>query len=405
MPRTGETAGRQEGRETPEGPLAGPGSVGLVDPLRLVLPGPHRLESGESLPDITVAYETYGTPAPARDNVILIEHALSGGAHAAGYSSPEDRKPGWWDVMIGPGKPIDTTRYFVICSNLLGSCYGTMGPSSPDPKTGRPYALRFPLVTIRDMVEVQARLLDALGLPRLLTVAGGSMGGMQALQWLASYPTRVDSVLVSASCLRHTAMQIAFNEVGRRAITSDPHWNEGDYYEAIRPGKGLAVARMLGHITYLSSEAMERRFGRRQRGPREKFRPTFEVEHYLAHQSQAFVNRFDPNSYLYITNALDTFDWHEEIAPVDRALRSVLEEKRALVLSFTSDWLYPTEQSREVATALAVRGMAVERHEVRSGYGHDAFLLEADEQGPIVRDFLARVAAGRRARPGAGVRT
>jgi homoserine O-acetyltransferase len=368
-------------------------SVGLVQTRRLDLDGPFRCQVGETLPRVTVAYETYGTLAPARDNVVLVAHALSGGAHAAGYSSADDSKPGWWDAMIGPGKPFDTDRYLVVCSNILGSCYGTTGPSSPDPTTARPFALRFPLVTVRDMVEVQARLLSALGIERLLCVAGGSMGGMQALQWLASHPTRVRSVLVSASCLRHTAMQIAFNEVGRRAIMSDPYWNDGDYYGGLPPAKGLAVARMLGHITYLSNETMERRFGRRQRGAREKFRPTFEVEHYLDHQGQAFVNRFDPNSYLYITNALDTFDWLEEVEAVDRALRGVLEGKRALVLSFTSDWLYPTPQAYEVATALAVRGMLVDRHEVHSSYGHDAFLLEADEQGPLVRDFLAAAQA------------
>jgi homoserine O-acetyltransferase len=375
------------------------GSVGVVETRHLELDGPFRCQSGETLPRVGVAYEAYGRLAPARDNVILVAHALSGGAHAAGYGSPEDRKPGWWDVMIGPGKPFDTERYFVICSNVLGSCYGTTGPSSIEPSTGRPYALRFPLVTVRDMVDVQARLLAGLGIERVLCVTGGSMGGMQALQWLASHPTRVASVVVSASCLRHTAMQIAFNEVGRRAIMSDPHWNDGDYYGGVGPGKGLAVARMLGHITYLSNETMERRFGRRTRGPREKFRPNFEVEHYLDYQGQAFVNRFDPNSYLYITNALDTFDWLEEIAAVDQALRGVLEGKRALLLSFTSDWLYPTPQAYEIATALSVRGMVVERHEVHSGYGHDAFLLEAEEQGPLVRDFLAAVQQGVR-RPG-----
>ncbi len=386
-----------------EAPAAGraddPYSVGLVATRHVTLDGPFRCQSGDVLPSVSVAYETYGALSPTGDNVILVAHALSGGAHAAGFSSPSDPKPGWWDVMIGPGKPFDTSRFFVVCANVLGSCYGTTGPSTVDAATGRPYALRFPLVTIRDMVEVQARLLSALGVQRLLCVAGGSMGGMQALQWLASYPNRVDAVLVSASCLRHTAMQIAFNEVGRRAITSDPYWNDGDYYAGPPPGKGLAVARMLGHITYLSNEAMEKRFGRRQRGSREKFRPTFEVEHYLNHQGQSFVNRFDPNSYLYITNALDTFDWHEEVAAVDRALRGVLEGKRALVLSFTSDWLYPTEQSYEVATALSVRGMHVERHEVRSGYGHDAFLLEADDQGPLVGEFLAAALAGRRRAP------
>ncbi len=390
MPR-----GDQEIPENAPAPAGDPRSVGIVSTQHLTLDGPFHCQSGEVLPAVTIAYETYGTLAPARDNVILVEHALSGGAHAAGFTSPEDRKPGWWDVMIGPGKPFDTTRFFVVCSNVLGSCYGTTGPSSLDP-SGRPYALRFPLATIRDMVEAQARLLAALGIDRVLCVAGGSMGGMQALQWLASQPTRVDNVLVSASALRHTAMQIAFNEVGRRAITSDPHWNDGDYYDAVPPGKGLAVARMLGHITYLSNEAMEQRFGRRQRGQREKFRPTFEVEHYLDHQGQSFVNRFDPNSYLYITSALDTFDWHEEIAAVDRALRGILEGKRALILSFTSDWLYPTEQAYEIATALSVRGVQVERHEVHSGYGHDAFLLEADEQGPIVRDFLTAALAARR---------
>ncbi|HWP34474.1 MAG TPA: homoserine O-acetyltransferase [Thermodesulfobacteriota bacterium] len=367
----------------------------MVRTERVVLPGPVRLQGGESLPEVTVAYETYGRLAPGRDNAVLVAHALSGGAHAAGYLTPDDPKPGWWDVMIGPGKPIDTERYFVLCSNVLGGCYGTTGPASVDPRTGRPYALRFPLITIRDMVDVQARLLDALGVPRLLAVVGGSMGGMQALQWLASYPARVDSAIAIATSLRHTAMQIAFNEVGRRAITSDPNWNDGDYYGSVPPAKGLAVARMLGHITYLSTEVMEERFGRRQRGPREKFRPSFEVEHYLHHQGEAFVNRFDANSYLYITTAIDTFDWHEEVAPLDTALRGVLEGKRALVLSFSSDWLYPTAQAAEIARALEVRGMLVSRHEVRSTYGHDAFLLEVAEQGPLVREFLATVAAAR----------
>jgi homoserine O-acetyltransferase len=369
------------------------GSVGVVDTQRLDLDAPFRTQSGQILPAVTVAYETYGRLSPARDNAVLVAHALSGGAHAAGLSTPDDRKAGWWDILVGPGKAIDTDRYFVICSNVLGSCYGTTGPSSKAPD-GAPYALRFPMVTIRDMVEVQARLLSALGIERLLSVAGGSMGGMQALQWLASYPTRVRSVLVSASALRHTAMQIAFNEVGRRAIMSDPYWNDGAYYEGPPPGKGLAVARMLGHITYLSNETMEQRFGRRTRGPRDKFRPAFEIEHYLDHQGQAFVNRFDPNSYLYITNALDTFDWQEEIASVDRALRGILEGRRALVLSFTSDWLYPTWQSYDIATALSVRGVQVERHEVHSGYGHDAFLVEADEQAPLIRDFLGRAEIG-----------
>ncbi len=349
------------------------------------------LESGVRFGPITVAYETYGELSPERDNVILVCHALSGGAHAAGWL-PGHRKPGWWDIMIGPGKAFDTDRYYVICSNVLGSCYGTTGPSSIDPATGKPYALRFPVVTIRDMVNVQARLLDHLGIHRVLCVTGGSMGGMQALQWAAAYPERVRSVIAIATTWRHSAQQIAFNEVARQAIMADPAWNRGDYYGTEGPRMGLAVARMIGHITYLSDISMEQKFGRRLRN-RERYgfdftSIDFEVESYLRYQGMSFVERFDANSLLYLTKALDYFD----VTQGTGALQDVFAGTRTLFLfiTFSSDWLYPPHQLKEVAQAVRRGGGDATYCEINSDYGHDAFLLEHAAQAPLISSFLER---------------
>ncbi len=354
-----------------------------------------QLESGVSLGPITIAYETYGKLNKDRDNAILVCHALSGGAHAAGWHE-EAKKPGWWDVMIGPGKGLDTDRYFVVCSNVLGSCYGSTGPASINPATGSPYGLRFPLVTIRDMVHAQRHLLDFLGVRSLLTVTGGSMGGMQALQWAVSYPELVRSVIAIATTHRHSAQQIAFNEVARQAVMADPAWNQGDYYETEGPRLGLAVARMVGHITYLSDIGMEQKFGRRLRN-RERFgydfSLDFEVESYLRYQGQSFVERFDANSLLYITKALDYFDIADGQGSLSRAFRET--QASYLLLAFTSDWLYPPHQLKEVAQAIRRLGKDATYCEIKSDYGHDAFLLEHQVQTPMIRSFLERVAQGR----------
>jgi homoserine O-acetyltransferase len=294
--------------------------------------------------------------------------------------------------MIGPGKAFDTNRYFVVCSNVLGSCYGTTGPSSIDPKTGRPYALRFPVVTIRDMVQVQARLLDYLGIRRVLCVTGGSMGGMQALQWAVIYPERVRSVIAIATTHRHSAQQIAFNEVARQAIMADPAWNGGDYYGTPGPRLGLAVARMIGHITYLSDVSMERKFGRRLRN-RERygydFSLDFEVESYLRYQGQSFVERFDANSLLYLTKALDYFDLSQNHGSLTHAFAG--SPSLYLFITFSSDWLYPPHQLKEVAQAIRRGGGDASYCEINSDYGHDAFLLEHATQEPLIRSFLDRV--------------
>ncbi len=351
------------------------------------------LDNGLTLGPITVAYETYGTLSPAKDNVILVCHALSGGAHAAGMHAGA-RKPGWWDVMIGPGKAFDTDHYFVVSSNVLGGCYGTTGPSSIDPQTGRPYGLNFPVVTIRDMVQVQRRLLDHLQIPSLLAVTGGSMGGMQAYQWAVSYPERVRSVIAVATTHRHSPQQIAFNEVARQAIMADPAWNNGDYYDTGGPRLGLAVARMVGHITYLSDKGMELKFGRRLRN-RERvgydFSTDFEVESYLQHQGQRFVGRFDANSLLYMSKALDYFNLangYDSLSEAFRSCRSLF-----LLVAFSSDWLYPPAQNKAIAQAIRRAGGDATYCEISSDYGHDAFLLEHKQQTPLIRAFLRRVMA------------
>jgi len=347
------------------------------------------LDCGETISPVEVAYETYGTLNPARSNAVLILHALTGDAHAAGISK-ETGKPGWWDNSIGPGKAFDTDKYFVICSNVLGGCRGTTGPSSLNPATGKPYALSFPVITIADMVRLQKKLVDHLGIGRLLAVAGGSMGGMQALEWAAAYPESVAAAIPIATTWRHSAQQIAFNEVGRQAIMADPDWNEGNYYDARPPARGLAVARMVGHITYMSDESMREKFGRRLRNKDKygfDFSIDFEVESYLRYRGAQFVDRFDANSYLYITKALDYFD----LTNGRGSLAEVLEGTRArfLVISFTSDWLYPSYQSLEIVKALRSRNRDVTYCELSSNYGHDAFLVDIGEQTEILRSFLA----------------
>ena len=351
-----------------------------------------RLQSGANLCPVTLAYETYGTLNEDRSNAILICHALSGDAHVAGQHSIQDRKPGWWDEAVGPGKAFDTDRYFVICSNVIGGCSGSTGPSSINPETGRPYGLSFPVVTVADMVEAQRWLMDALGIPALLCTTGGSLGGMQALQWAVSYPDRVRSAIILASTGRVSAQSIALNEVPRQAIYADPNWNEGDYYGKEPPNAGLAVARMIGHITYLSETSMREKFGRRLQ-ERERygydFATEFEVESYLKYHGNRFTTRFDANSFLYITKAIDYFDLSLGRGDLAEAFTDV--RAKLLVLSYSSDWLFPPEQSEELVRALLRKGVDASYVEIKSDYGHDAFLLEVERLGELARDFLAGV--------------
>jgi homoserine O-acetyltransferase/O-succinyltransferase len=348
-----------------------------------------QLDVGETLTDVQVAYETYGRLNEDRSNAILVLHAFSGDAHAAGID--HEGKPGWWSSMIGPGKAFDTDHYQVICANVLGGCRGTTGPGSVNPATGAPYGLAFPGITIADMVRLQKMLLDSLGIRRLLAVSGGSMGGMQALEWAVSYPDSVVACIPIASTARHSAQQIAFNETGRQAIVADPDFNNGDYYGGKLPARGLAVARMVGHITYMSDESMREKFGRRLRNREDfsfDFDMDFEVESYLRYRGSQFVGRFDANSYLYITKAMDYFD----LTSGYPSLAVSLERARAkfLVISFTSDWLYPSYQSQEIVNALRSRNHDVTFCELSSNYGHDAFLVDVGEQTEIVRSFLQR---------------
>jgi homoserine O-acetyltransferase len=358
------------------------------------LPGPLRLDGGMLLSPVEIAYETYGTLAPDRGNAILVCHALTGDQHVAS-EHPRTGKPGWWTRMIGPGRPIDPARDFVICSNVIGSCMGSSGPASVNPATGRPWGMAFPVITIRDMVRAQAMLLDHLGVDMLKAVVGGSMGGMQALSWPATFPDRVDAVVVIASTARHTAQNIAFHEVGRQAIMADPKWRDGEYYGGEPPASGLAVARMAAHITYLSEAGLTEKFGRRlQARPGKQdgaksfgFDADFQVESYLRHQGLSFVDRFDANSYLYITRAMDYFDLAEEhgglLANAFRATRA-----RFCLVSFDTDWLYPTIESRSIVQALNAAGAPVSFVELSSPYGHDAFLLDAPEMNRVVDGFL-----------------
>jgi homoserine O-acetyltransferase len=340
---------------------------------------------------------TYGTLNAARSNAILICHALSGDQFVTG-THPMTGRRGWWDRMVGPGLAIDTDRYFVICPNVIGGCMGATGPADDDPATGKPYALRFPVVTVRDMVRAQAMLLDALGIRDLLCVTGGSMGGMQALQWIASFPERIVSALPLATSPRHTAQNIALHEVGRQAIMADPNWHGGDYQSAgVAPKQGLSVARMVGHISYLSEAALERKFGRTLQD-RERlsfgFGPDFQVESYLHHQGASFVERFDANAYLYITRAMDYFDLAADYGgDLAKAFKDTKTRVRAI--SFTGDWLFPTSENRAIVEAMVEAGAKAELQEIVSDKGHDAFLLDEPELFVSVRQFLDEAAAPR----------
>lgn len=372
-------------------------SVGIVEKkLFTFSEPPHEmaLESGARLGPITIAYETYGELNRKRSNAVLILHALSGDSHVAGYYSKDDPKPGWWDIMVGPGKGIDTDRYFVICSNILGSCMGATGPSSINPQTNRPYGRSFPMVTIGDMVKAQKALIDYLGIDKLLCVTGGSIGGMQALEWCVRYPEAVVSAVPLASTTRHSALAIAFNEVARQAIIADPNWNNGDYYLGPRPDHGLAVARMIGHITYLSDAAMWHKFGRRLQNRTDfsfNFGADFQVESYLRYQGTKFVERFDANSFLYITKAGDYFDLslQSDSGSVVKAFSKA--RAKFLVVSFTSDWLYPTYQSKAMVQAIKKNGLDVSFCEIEAEWGHDAFLLPSERLSSLIRGFLGRV--------------
>ncbi|MES2442679.1 MAG: homoserine O-acetyltransferase [Pseudomonadota bacterium] len=356
----------------------------------VTLPGPLRLDGGGLLSPVDIAYETYGTLAPDGGNAILVCHALTGDQHAAS-NHPVTGKPGWWTKLIGPGKPVDPARHLVICANVLGSCMGSSGPASLNPATGKPWAMAFPVITIRDMVRAQAMLLDHLGVARLAAVVGGSMGGMQALSFAATFPERVRSAVVIASAARHSAQNIAFHEVGRQAIMADPNWRGGDYYAAgDPPAAGLSVARMAAHITYLSEAGLTAKFGRKLQSRETKtfgFDADFQVESYLRHQGISFVERFDANSYLYITRALDYFDLAEEHGGVlANAFKG--SATRFCLVSFDTDWLYPTPESRSIVHALNAAGAPASFVELKSPFGHDAFLLDSPELARVVDGFL-----------------
>jgi len=388
------------------------GSVGTVETRFLDLPSPLRLDCGQALHPIRIAYETYGKLAAARDNVILVCHALSGDAHAAGYSATpaaagtrdgfaaEDRDAdrgrslGWWDGMIGPGKAFDTDRFFVVSTNLLGGCRGTTGPSSQNPGTGRPYGSDFPVITVADMVRAQRATLTELGIQRLAVVAGGSLGGMQALEWAVMYGNDVDAIVPIASTHALRPQGIAWNAIARNSIAGDPDWQGGHYYDTGRsPARGMGVARMIGHITYLSAQALGQKFGRQLQHAHDirylLEEPEFAIESYLRHQADSFVKRFDANTYLYMSRALSYFDLARQYGAGDlvAALRNVTA--RTLLIAFSSDWLYPPGDSEQLATALRAAGKDVELHVIEAPYGHDCFLLEEARQTPIIRGFLA----------------
>ena len=378
-------------------------SVGLVrtQKLRVVTQDePLRLQCGKSLGPIDVAYETYGKLNDAGDNVILICHALSGNAHVAGYNSSEDKKPGWWEIMVGPGNGIDTNKYFVICSNFLGGCSGTTGPCSVNPATGKRYGVDFPIITISDMVRLQKLLLDALGVKGVLAVIGGSVGGMQVLQWAIEYPDFVKAAIPIATTSHLGAQSIAFDAVGRSAILGDPNFCDGNYSDDKGPDRGLGIARMIGHITYLSEEGMREKFGRQLRNSERysyEFNPEFSVETYLNYQGQSFVERFDANSYLYITKAADYFDLNKDYGSLNKAFANV--QSRFLVISFASDWLFTPAQSKAVVDALVTNGKDVSYCDVASPYGHDAFLLEPETLSSLISGFLNATCAKDRGSP------
>ena len=368
-------------------------SVGIVETKTAFFDESLRLRSGGQLKNFTLAYETYGDLNVDASNAILICHALSGDAHVAGYHTDDpDEKPGWWDEAVGPGKMFDTNHFFVICSNVIGGCRGSSGPSSAHPDDGNPYALRFPMVTIHDMIQAQARLIDSLGIDRLFAVAGGSMGAQQALEWAVTFPERVHSCLFIAASPTASAQQIAFNEIGRQAIYADPNWNRGNYYNGPRPDRGLAVARMVGHITYMSERSLDMKFGRRLQNKGKigyTFDTEFAVESYLHYQGQKFVERFDPNTYLYVTKALDYYDVRDAFG----SMAAVAERVTCsfLVMSFSSDWIYPKYHHDELSDALRAAGKAVEQHHIEASFGHDSFLVEVETMTRVVGGYLTRL--------------
>jgi homoserine O-acetyltransferase/O-succinyltransferase len=406
-------------------------NLGIVSSMNYEIPGIFKLESGKTLSHVRIEYEMYGKMNPDKSNVILICHALTGDAHAAGFHAG-DKKPGWWNILIGPNKAFDTERYCIVCSNIIGGCKGSTGPSSINPETGKPYGISFPVLTIADMVNAQKKLVEHLGVKQLFAVAGGSMGGMQVLQWTVSYPEMVKKAIAIGTTASTTPQQIAFGAIGRKAITDDPKWNGGNYYGKKIPAQGLALARMIGHITYLSDASMQKKFGRAQQekaGPdlskinleaslktsseassrisseilseasldtsseasSEIFTDSFsnfQVESYLNHQGDTFTKRFDANSYLYITKAVDFFDLSENGSLIE-SFSGVTA--KYLVISITSDWLYPPYQSQEIVSALTANGIDAKYEEIRSQYGHDAFLLEEGQLNYLIRGFLSQV--------------
>ncbi len=362
---------------------------------------PLRLDGGSTIPSFQIAYDTWGTLNADRSNAVLVCHALTGDQYVVG-ENPVTKKPGWWETLIGPGKPIDTNRYFVICSNILGGCMGSTGPASANPATGKPYGLDFPVITIGDMVEAQVRLIDRLGIEQLFAVVGGSMGGMQVLEWCARYRDRVFAALPIATAPCHSSQNIAFHEVGRQAVMADPEWRRGDYLnQGTVPKNGLAVARMAAHITYLSEEALHQKFGRNLQNRAQRtfsFDADFQVESYLRHQGSTFVDRFDANSYLYITRAMDYFDLAAEHGDVlANAFKGT--RTRFCVVSFTSDWLYPTRESREIVHALNAVAANVSFVEIESNKGHDAFLLEEPVFFATIQGFIDAAAKHRGLKP------
>jgi homoserine O-acetyltransferase len=388
-------------RSREDDPPDSPRSVGYTQAHTIQLAtadDPFPLFLGGSIGPVVVEYETYGTLNAAKDNAVLIEHALSGDAHVAGWDKNADlpgrqfrkKHAGWWDTVIGPGKAIDTDKYFVICANFLGSCYGTTGPADIDLKTGQPYGSHFPAVTVNDWVRLQAKMLDAMGIERLRAVTGGSLGGQQALEWAMAFPDRVERSIVLAASPCLSAQGLAFNAVGRQAILTDPNYRGGDYYGGPEPDAGLAVARMMAHITYLSEQGMGKKFGRKrhEQSAAEYFGGMFEVERYLAHQGQSFVERFDANSYLYISRAMDLYDAASQWAGGDLVEACQRVRSKMMVVSFSSDWLYTPDQCRDFALALLRAGKMVTYVEVPSPYGHDAFLVETEPVGQLLESFL-----------------
>ncbi|PLX70612.1 MAG: homoserine O-acetyltransferase [Denitrovibrio sp.] len=366
-------------------------SVGVVKTKFVTFKDDFFFESGRVISQVTVAYETYGTLNEKKDNAILVCHALTGSAHAAGFNREDEQKPGWWDSMIGPGKAFDTNKYFVICSNFLGSCFGTTGPSSIDPHSKKRYALKFPVVTVRDMVKLQKKLVDHLGIEVLHSVAGGSMGGMQALEWGVTFPYATKSIIPIAASAAITPMAISFNAIAKFAIMKDPNWRGGDYYDDVMPTDGLAIARMAGHITYMSDESFHGKFGRRYSAYEGiyDFQGFFEVENYLRYNGYKFTEFYDANTYLYVLKAMDIFDLSYGRNSLKDALRLVTAQ--SLFITFTSDFLFPPYQTEEIVNLMKEIGQNPQWENIQSDYGHDAFLLEFEVQTGIVRDFLEKV--------------